>query len=92
MIGLLLTASCGIVLTAEEEVAMIEILTCSIRRACGMSLVKGRGKTLSAKDRRNVESDKESIAAELIPAIPELIAKVKKIYIYIYYLFYLVWN
>lgn len=78
MIGLLLTASCGIVLTAEEEVAMIEILTCSIRRACGMSLVKGRGKALSAKDRRNVESDKESIAAELIPAIPELIAKVEK--------------
>ena len=72
---MLTNSTCGIVLTNEEETALIEVLSCSVRRAAGTSLVYGKSK-LSAKDKKLVESDKESLAQQLIPVISELIAKV----------------
>lgn len=46
MITMLLDSSCGIALSAEEEKGLIEILTCTIKRAVGITVLpsKGRGK------------------------------------------------
>lgn len=72
---MLMNSSCGLILTNDEETALIEFLSCAVRRAAGASLVFVKTR-LSAKDKKVVESDKESLAGQLIPVISELIAKV----------------
>ena len=42
MVGLLLDDKAGIVLTGQEEAALIEILTCAVRRAVGAGLPPAR--------------------------------------------------
>lgn len=72
MMDMLLDESCAVELTAQQEKGLIEIMTCSVKRAGGV-VPKGKSK---ARDRRAIEQDREAIASKLIPCLPDLITKV----------------
>ena len=45
MVSLILDSSCGVVLSSEEETAVIEILACAVKRASRAGHVTGRGRS-----------------------------------------------
>eukprot|EP00116_Pleurobrachia_bachei_P005541 sb/3465803/ len=66
-------------LNDEEEGALIEIMSCAIKRAAGEDPPPGRGKPrqreLNTKERRQLEADKNSLTKHFIAELPELLSK-----------------
>jgi hypothetical protein len=73
-VDVLTNNTCGITLTNEEEITLIELLVCSAFRAAGCSPLGARGK-LSSKEKKIIEFDREKLSHKLIPVISQLLAK-----------------